>query len=272
MLMAKQAWKSVKPETIKNCWDHTGIQRDPLPPIVIRTNPSSKPTTTPETLSLGWDIIVQYVSEEWSLPDVHRRLMEWLGDRYVASDWDKPLDVVLREEDDVDAALASLDALKHKLGVSPATSPKIATTDECTELEGNIRELMKDLRVRNRIFGSPLTIEDILDPAEERNVGNVVQSSKDVDAEIVARVRKEFSGEDNDAIELDSDSDDGIEEPTLSLKEMVALCRTLERASIDVGGERGLEVAKVMRSYGVDLQALITTRAVQTTLDKYFKT
>jgi hypothetical protein len=30
MLMAKEAWDAVQPTTIKRCWDHTGIQRDPI--------------------------------------------------------------------------------------------------------------------------------------------------------------------------------------------------------------------------------------------------
>ena len=30
MLMAKDAWDRVQPTTIENCWNHTGIQRDPI--------------------------------------------------------------------------------------------------------------------------------------------------------------------------------------------------------------------------------------------------
>ena len=30
MLMAKDAWNAVQPTTIKHCWDHTAIQRDPI--------------------------------------------------------------------------------------------------------------------------------------------------------------------------------------------------------------------------------------------------
>ncbi len=46
--------------------------------------------------------------EQWSLPDVHTRLQEHLGDQYVASKWNESLDSVLRAENNVDAALAAL--------------------------------------------------------------------------------------------------------------------------------------------------------------------
>ena len=36
VVMAEQAWKQVSPTTLKNCWDHTGIQPPPLPKIMLR--------------------------------------------------------------------------------------------------------------------------------------------------------------------------------------------------------------------------------------------
>ena len=35
MLMAKEAWAQVTPETIKHCWDHTGIQGDSRNPSQV---------------------------------------------------------------------------------------------------------------------------------------------------------------------------------------------------------------------------------------------
>ena len=67
MLMAKDAWKEISSMTIKNCWDHTRIQRAPLPPVILRRNTSSM-TPIPTALSLGWDIVVQFASEQWTLP------------------------------------------------------------------------------------------------------------------------------------------------------------------------------------------------------------
>ena len=76
MVMAEQAWKWVSPTTLKNCWDHTGIQRPPLPKIMLR---HPRPLM-PANLAAGWDIVVQFARESWSLPEVHTRLQERLGD------------------------------------------------------------------------------------------------------------------------------------------------------------------------------------------------
>jgi hypothetical protein len=212
------------------------------------------------------DIVTQFASEQWTLPEVHHHLMERLGDQYVASDWDGPLDAVLQEEDDVEAALASLGALKGKLGVDSPTSSRHAITEECVELEGNLEELISELKMRNRIFGAPPNMDELLDPVEERQVGQIFEGG---DVEIIARVRKAYSGAEDSA---DSGSDDEVEELKPSLEEMMEMCRTLEYASIGVGGESGLEVSKAMRHYRQELQVLFTKSAVQTTLDKFFTT
>ena len=81
MVMAEQAWKDVSPATLKNCWNHTEIQRPPLPKIMLRHHLPSMPAN----LAAGWDIIIQYATEQWSLPDIHTCLQEHLGDQYVAS-------------------------------------------------------------------------------------------------------------------------------------------------------------------------------------------
>jgi hypothetical protein len=59
MMMAEQAWKSVSPTIIKNCWNHTNIQRPRLPTVTLRPPRPSMPAN----LTAGWDIVVQYASE-----------------------------------------------------------------------------------------------------------------------------------------------------------------------------------------------------------------
>lgn len=263
MLLIKLAWKAVTPVTIKNCWDHTGIQRAPLPPITLRSKPSTG-GSTPETLSLGWDIVTRFASEKWTLPEVHHHLMERLGDRYTANDWNGPLDAVLREEDNVEAALASLEALKGKLGID--SPQKYAITEECAELEGNLKELISKLKTRNHIFGTPPDIDELLDPEEERQVGCTFEGG---DTEIVAFVQSAYSGAGSDT---DSESEDEDNEPKVSLNDMMNMCRVLEHASVGVGGESGLEVSQVMRRYRRELQLLLSKNAVQTTLDNFFTT
>jgi len=171
MLMAKDAWKEISSMTIKNCWDHTRIQRAPLPPVILRRNTSSM-TPIPTALSLGWDIVVQFASEQWTLPEVHERLAERLGDKYVPGDWNKPLDAVLGAEDNLDEALSALECLRGELDVDlPDKSDKYAMTEQRIDLENELQGLIDELKKRRRITGEPLGIDEFLDPKEEQKVG-----------------------------------------------------------------------------------------------------
>ena len=92
MTMAERAWTSVSPTTIKNCWNHTEIQCPQLPKITLRLPRSPMPAT----LAAGWDIIVQFASNSWSIPKAHSALQECLGDQYIASEWNGPLDTAFQ--------------------------------------------------------------------------------------------------------------------------------------------------------------------------------
>ena len=64
----------------------------------------------PVNLAAGWDIIVQFAMNSCLIPEAHSSLQECLGDQYVASEWDGPLDSALGAEGDPDAALAAVNA------------------------------------------------------------------------------------------------------------------------------------------------------------------
>ena len=269
MVMAEEAWECVSPTTIKNCWGHTEIQRPRLPTITLR--PPRPPM--PANLVEGWDIAVQYASEPWSLLDAHSFLQERLGDRYVASEWNEPLDTVLSAEDDVDAALAALSALRDKWAPdSPPDSCEPATTSkEQSQVEKDLLELITQLKGRRRIAGQLLTLDELLDPEEEREIGEGCESFEGGACEIVAMVQAEMGMARGEIEEIDSDSDDsGPEVVPASLKEMVGACRLLEENSMMVCPEGALEVAQVLRRYRGSLQRMSTEGAKQTTLDRFF--
>ena len=80
-MMAERAWKSVSLMTIKNCWNHTNIQQPQLPMITLQLPLPPMPVN----LTAGWDIVVQFATNPWSIPEAHSSLQECLGDQYVAS-------------------------------------------------------------------------------------------------------------------------------------------------------------------------------------------
>jgi len=54
------------------------------------------------------NVITQFATEWWSLPEAHAHLQKHLGNHYLASEWNESLDSVLRAEDNIGAALAAL--------------------------------------------------------------------------------------------------------------------------------------------------------------------
>ena len=96
----------------------------------------------PTNLAAGWDIVVQYVRESWSIPEVHTRLQERLGDQFIVSEWTESLDSVLGAEENTNAALAALAALCNKWAPdAPSESP-----DERHDIEDELQDLVTQLK------------------------------------------------------------------------------------------------------------------------------
>ena len=115
MVMAREAWESVSPATLKNSWNHANIQCLQLPKIMLRCPHPSMLVN----LAAGWDISTQFATKKWSLPEVHAHLQKHLGNHYISSEWNESLDSVLRAGDDPGAALAALAALCKKWAPDP---------------------------------------------------------------------------------------------------------------------------------------------------------
>ena len=111
----------------------------------------------PANLAAGWDIVVQYARESWSLPEVHTCLQERLGDQFIASEWKESLDSVLGAEEDTDTALAALTTLHNKWAPeAPTESP-----DECHGVESELLNLVTQLKDQRCIFGQLCTLNEI---------------------------------------------------------------------------------------------------------------
>ncbi|KAF9233105.1 hypothetical protein BU15DRAFT_66870 [Melanogaster broomeanus] len=83
------------------------------------------------------------------------------------------------------------------------------------------------LQQRNRVFGEPLSLEEILDPAEEREISSSGSGAGvATDKAIAALVPWEMAAAHGDVIEVDSDSDDDEDSgPTITREKVLELCR-----------------------------------------------
>jgi hypothetical protein len=147
MFMAKDAWNAISSETIKNCWEHTGIQRAPImlciPPLPWN-NPS--PTT-----AAAWDILEEFATTDMTLPQAEDALKDHFGDQYVDEKWRPVLHVVMAAEQDTVAALESIKKLcqTSDLAGSMSVLPLHASTTQCAGLEAKLMSSIEELKSCN---------------------------------------------------------------------------------------------------------------------------
>ena len=211
-----------------------------------------------------------------TLPDAEEHLKSHLGDRYNQQDWQPALDAVMNAEGDIPCAqeaihhLASksqFPRLKIKISrrlVKPESPPQLVDAEK--GLMDSIEELVK----RKRIIGPPPTLEDLVNPIKEQEVGNSPYRFEGGDAEIVAEVRNEMAVARGEVIEVDSDSEDeGDAVP--SRHEVMKLCEALEKTCIRYGGENfSLELPRQLRKYRAHLLHEDLRNSTQTSLIQYF--
>jgi len=155
---------------------------------------------------LPHNLVVQFATNSWSIPEAHSSLQERLGDQYVASEWDGPLDSASGAEGDTDAALAAVNGWRNKWAPDgPSDLCEVATTpNDHSKVEDKLLDLVTELKAQRRITGQPLTLDELLDPKEEREIGEYLNVFDGGDLEIIAMVQAKRG----DIEEIDSDSDD----------------------------------------------------------------
>ena len=242
----------------------------------------------PANLAAGWDIVVEFATNSWSVPEAHSTLQECLGDRYVASEWNGPLDAALGAEGDVGTALAAINSWRNKwvpdgpsdLWVPDGPSDQWApdslcevamTPDGHSEVEEDLLDLVAQLKAQRHITGQPLMLNEMLDPKEEHEIGECLNEVDGHDLEIVAMVQAKvgLGLASSDIEEINSDSDDEPEVVPLSLKEMIEACRMLEENILLVCTD-ALNFIEAAHRFRGRLQKMSREGAKQTTIDMFF--
>ncbi|KAG2074932.1 hypothetical protein BDR04DRAFT_1140477 [Suillus decipiens] len=161
-----------------------------------------------------------------SLPEAESELQAHLSDRFADSDWRLALKAVMDAEGDTDLALRAVNTLEKaafgrtglKLRI-PVCQQKPA---QLTAAEQELMESINDLKERKRIFGTLLTIDKILDPAEERDNGDL-PNFEGGDQAIADEVRREIAVANGEVIEIDSDDESEEDEPSFTRTEILKL-------------------------------------------------
>ena len=228
------------------------------------------------TDSVAWTIVRKFATTEMSLPDAETELQAHLGDRYVDSDWRPALSAVMEAEGDVDHSLSSIHALEQ--AANRRTGLKLwipARPQQISNVETDLMKSVNDLKARNRIIGPLLTIDEILDPAEERETADLpgFPDGDGLDKAIADKVRHEVAVKNGDAADIDSDDDaEGDDGPSFTRTQLLDLCQQLEIGCMQHGDpQSALHLSSELRIFRAKLRREELLNAKQTSIDSYFK-
>ncbi|KAG2041219.1 hypothetical protein BDR03DRAFT_1007547 [Suillus americanus] len=138
-------------------------------------------------------------------------------------------------------------------------------------LEHELIKSIEELTTWRRIIGAPLTADEIVDPQEERNTGEV--SAYEDDDAIVAEIQHRQAIRSGELVEVESDDEDEDDPPKVCATELIPLCKKLETACIArVSAGSSLELVHRLCAFRAALRREELQNAKQATLDKFWNT
>ena len=191
---------------------------------------------------MAWDLLRQFASlDTMTLPQAEEKLSVHLGDRYVAKDWYPALKAVMDAEGDVIKAQKALREISLACE-RPKLTIKVLAQRACpTQLASAKKAIINSvqrLKDRNRIFGELPTIDDIIDPVDEReDVEDSPHIFPNGETGIIEQVIHEEKVKRGEIIEIEDDEDDEDDDPLpdTSRHETIALIAQLELLAVKFG-------------------------------------
>lgn len=204
-------------------------------------------------------------------------LQTHLGARFVDSDWQPALTAVMNAEGDADKALSVIDDLcksaSSRSGLKiriPAKPSVLSKAYQAVSVEAELLDNISALKARNRIFGPMPSIDEILDPIEERQQED---TKTDGSVKAIAELVQKEADEADRAVEEVDDSDDGDDEGPLvpSRAELIMLCQQIELGCMHYGDPQfSLDLSHQLFKFRGILRREELKYTTQTTLDRFF--
>lgn len=242
-------------------------------------------STRPIQDLVAWKIIEEFAAGEGdiTLPQTIEKLEAHLGHAYQYEDWKPAYEAVFHAEEDTIAAVAAVRTLAQQAQQLQAQGHNgtMDTTDMATrpsiveleKLETDLMDAVEDLHQRKRIKGDRITLEELLNPIEEKEVGDSPYRFSGGDEEIISTVLKGTSktAQEDELDEAEEDIDD--KEPDIpSAREGVKLCEQLEQlclAHSDASGVSTLDLQTQLRRLRRHLHRVDSLSRRQSTLDGF---
>ncbi|KIK92993.1 hypothetical protein PAXRUDRAFT_146061 [Paxillus rubicundulus Ve08.2h10] len=141
----------------------------------------------------------------------------------------------------------------HRILLPPLLIPTLGQPpSQLSDAEKMLMLFFNALQQCNCVFGEPLSLNEILDPTEEQDIGNSDSSTKlATDEAIATSVCQEMAVTNGDVIEVDPDSDSDNEDSgsTLTCESALKLCQQLKSVCL-VFGDAGSSL-KLLRELWV---------------------
>ncbi|KIJ08821.1 hypothetical protein PAXINDRAFT_18069 [Paxillus involutus ATCC 200175] len=239
----------------------------------------NEPTADPA----AWDILIAFANGTInSLPEAEKRLTAHLGDRFSFAQWKAAFDEILKAEDDESAAVAAIEVLKEKAVTHHTSAPVPPSTrrsrrpslPELERAEAELMQAVNSLHERKRIRGTRPTLEDLLNPVEETEVGDSPYRFPGGDADIIAEVKRgEMQTEDLEEDSECGDEGDESKEPEITPQQGMELCLSVERLCLQYSDVDGLAIHPLqsqLRRLRSHLRKVDFESCTQVTLDRFF--
>ena len=153
---------------------------------------------------------------------------------------------------------------------STTTLPACTKPGQLEDIENELLESVTLLQECRRIIGNTPTLDDLIEPPEERVVEDSPYRFERGDEEIVVEVNHQLAVGRGDVIEVETDSKDGeTTKPEVSNGELMGLCSRLEGLCLSKVGEvsGALEVVRDLRRFREQLQKIQQNSLEQVTLE-----
>ena len=163
------------------------------------------------------------------LPDAVQCIKDVLGSHYTEADWQAAFKAVMDAENDSDAATSMIEKLMHAAANHTGIKiclPARPVVPQLDDLENDLTQSISDLQGLNRIFETPLMLDEFLEPKEEAETRDsataAIFDGPEGDKAIVAEVVREITEKNNEVIEVESDDEDKPRKPDISRSDVGA--------------------------------------------------
>ena len=186
-----------------------------------------------------------------TLPDAETALKTLWGDGYVAKKWWPALKAVMDAENDITAALSTIENIQQATCTEDMSCVD-TQTPQAKQTEQELMVSVEELKRRGHIHGDLFMLEELVDPLDEKEIGKDLLIC--TDEEIVEQINNKKEGLCGAALENESDSDVEAKRTHLECQAAIRMCQELEDHCLDVGGEHTLELSHNLRRFRAQLR------------------